>query len=92
MYEKKQLLAKYQVLEFCLEYARVVAEWGGKFARQVKEKKSWQLVGRIETDLDALAKPLYNHNALRQTSLINKKIAIYTIAIKWKEAYAEYIR
>ena len=85
-------MAEYQALEFYAESARVVAKQGSEFVRKVKERGSWQIVRWTEVDLDALAKPLHNHNTSRQTSLVSRETAISIIATKWEEAHAQYIR
>ena len=45
-----------------------------------------------EEDLNILAKPLHDHNAMRQTSHSSRDTAINTISAKWEEETADYIR
>ena len=88
----EQFSAKQQALEFYVTYAETISEQESLFADKVKKQGSWKTVGCIKEDLDALAKPFYDHKAQYQTSKDNREVALEIIESKWGKNTARYIR
>ena len=85
-------MGEQQELEFYTKYAEVITKQDSEFAQKFKERESWQTAKWAKEDLDTLAKPLHDHNTVRQTNYSNKNIAINIILAKWGEETVDYIR
>ena len=91
-YGDEQFSVKQQALEFYVTYAGAISEQGSLFADKVKEQGSWKTAGCTKEDLDALAKPLYDHKAQHQTFKNSEKVALGTIESNWGKDTASYIQ
>lgn len=81
-HKKKQFAAEQQVLKFYKKYIKVVAKQNSEFAEKGKERRSWQIAEWAKKNLDTLARPLHNHNAVLQISYASKNTATKTITVK----------